>query len=187
MTAGEYVLALMLIISGLAISDMVASLHGLLLYRRSVKWDWLALAAGAYVLLVIINSWGLSYRAFSRGTEQLQLWSFLLVLCQVIPLYLAARASLPDQVSEDTDLQTHYDFISRYFWTCLVTAFGVYLLIGFRRGSFMDNIHSEWTAAAQFGLMLVLIAYPSRRLHQLLVPLMLLLFCIGHLLKPLFG
>ena len=81
MTASEYVLGLMLIISGLAISDMIANLHGVLLHRRSVKWDWLALTAAGYVLLVIINSWGISFRAFNRGDDELQLWSFLLVLC----------------------------------------------------------------------------------------------------------
>lgn len=187
MTWGEYVLGLMLIISGLAISDMIASLHGLLLHRRSVKWDWLALTAAAYVLLVIINSWGISFRAFNRGDEQLQLWSFLLVLCQVIPLYLAARASIPDEVTEETDLRSHYSFISRYYWTSLAVSFGVYLLIGFRRGPFMQNLASEWTAVAQLALMLALIARPDRKLHQLLLPLMLLLFCIGHLTKPLFG
>jgi hypothetical protein len=186
MTAAEYVLGIMLIISGLAISDMIASLHGLVLHRRVVKWDWLALGAAAYVLLVIINSWGISFRAFNRGDEHLQLWSFLLVLCQVIPLYLAARASIPDQVDNKSDLRTHYAFISRYFWTSLAASFAIYLLIGFRRGPFLANLESEWTTVAQLALMLVLIAFPARRVHQLLLPLMFLLFSIGHLTKPLF-
>ena len=186
MTAGEYVLGLMLIISGLAISDMIVSLHGLLLDRRKVKWDWLALGAALYILLVVINSWGISFRAFNRADEHLRLWSFLLVLLQIIPLYLAARASLPDQVSEETNLERHYAAVSRYFWTSIALSFAIYLVIGFREGPFMQNMRSEWTAAAQFGLMLVLIAYPARKLHALLLPLMFLLFSVGHLTKPLF-
>lgn len=187
MTASEYVLGLMLIISGLAISDMIASLHGLLLDRRRVRWDWVALGSAVYILLVVINSWGVSFRAFNRGDEHLQLWSFLLVLLQIIPLYLAARASLPDQVSEETDLARHYGAVSRYFWTSIALSFAMYLLIGFREGSFMQNLRIEWTTVAQLGLMLLLIAFPRHRtLHQLVLPLMFLLFCIGHLTKPLF-
>jgi hypothetical protein len=185
-TTSEYVLGIMLIISGLAISDMIVSLHGLVLHRRVVRWDWLALGAAVYVLLVIINSWGISFRAFNRGDEQLQLWSFLLVLSQVIPLYLAARASIPDQVDERTDLSKHYAFIARYFWTSLAVSFAIYLLIGFRRGPFLANLESEWTTVAQLALMVVLIAFPARRVHQFLLPMMFLLFCIGHLTKPLF-
>ena len=151
MTANEYVLGLLLIFSGLAISDMIASLHGLLLNRRVVKWDWVALGSAVYILLVVINSWGVSFRAFNRADEQLQLWSFLLVLLQIVPLYLAARASLPDQVSDETDLGRHYAAVSRYFWTSIAISFTLYLLIGFREGPFMQNMRSEWTAVAQLG------------------------------------
>ena len=89
-------------------------------------------------------------------------------------------------MNEETDLRSHYSFISRYFWISLAVSFAIYLLIGFRRGPFMQNLESEWTAVAQLALMLVLIAYPARRLHQLVLPLMVVLFCIGHLMKPLF-
>ena len=187
MTASEYVLGLMLIISGVAISDMIASLHGLLLNIRKVRWDWLALGSAIYILLVVINSWGISFRAFNRGDEHLQLWSFLLVLLQIIPLYLAARASLPDQISDETDLARHYAAVSRYFWASIALSFAIYLLIGFRAGAFMDNLRLEWTTVAQLALMLVLVADPgNRRLHQTLLPVMFILFCIGHLTKPLF-
>jgi hypothetical protein len=57
MSGTDYILGLLAIVTGLAISDMVVSLHGLLINRRHVKWDWLALVAAAFVLVLIVNSW----------------------------------------------------------------------------------------------------------------------------------
>ena len=186
MSADEYVLGLMLVISGLAITDMVASLHVVLLHRRSIRWDWLALTAAAYILLVIVNSWGISFRAFNRGEDQLQLWSFVLVLCQVIPLYLAARASLPDQMVGGLDLGEHYAFVCRYLWVSIAICFTMYLLISFRRGSVIESLESDWTAPAQLLLTIVLIASPRREVHRIVVPLMIVLLSVGHLTGPLF-
>lgn len=45
MSGGDYVLGLLAIITGLAISDMIVSLHGLLINRKHVTWDWLPLVA----------------------------------------------------------------------------------------------------------------------------------------------
>ena len=64
MEGSDYLLGLLVIITGLAISDIVVSLHGVLLHRRVVKWDCLALLPPAYVFVLIVVSWGVSYRSW---------------------------------------------------------------------------------------------------------------------------
>ena len=67
MSGGGYLLGLILVITGLAISDLIVSLHGVLMNRHKVKWDWLALLAAAYIFLMIVNSWESAF-APSRAT-----------------------------------------------------------------------------------------------------------------------
>jgi len=97
-SGGGYLLGLILVITGLAISDLIVSLHGVLMNRRKVKWDWLALLAAVYIFLMIVNSWGVSFRAFKGDDVNPPLWQFLELIWQIIPLYLAARAALPDNI-----------------------------------------------------------------------------------------
>ena len=189
MSGGEYLLGLILIITGLAITDIVVSLHGVLLNRARVKWDWLALLAAAYIFLMIVNSWGLSFQAFNTDKINPPLWQFLELLGQIIPLYLAARASLPDHVpDEGVDLAKHYALVSRYFWSAVAATLVLYLLGAvFDSGTFAPAIVDRWGAVAQLLLMVPLIAVQSRRVHAIVVPLIVAIFCFDHLTVPLFG
>ena len=49
MSLDEYLLVLLAIISGLAITEMVGGLHRLLAHRDRVKWHWLTPLTGLYV------------------------------------------------------------------------------------------------------------------------------------------
>jgi hypothetical protein len=189
MTGGEYLLGLILIITGLAISDMVVSLHAILLKRQLVKWDWLALMAAAYVFLMIVNSWGVSFKSWNFPDVNPPLWQFLELLGQIIPLYLAARASLPDEVpDEGVDLARHYASISRYLWAAVATTLILYLVgLAFGRGAIIPAIELNWGVVAQLALILPLIAFGNRKLHAICVPLVMLLFSIDHLTVPMFG
>lgn len=179
MEPSGYILALLAIITGLAISDMVVSLHGLLANRQKVKWDWLTLIAAAFIFTLIVASWGISYRAFDDSGAGPWFWEFILTLCQTITLYLAARAILPDnvQIGDEVDLAAHYAFVSRYFWASLVVTYALYLLfavifVGFGRliPAYLDAI---------LGIMLVgaLALWSDRRLHRLVVPAHFGLLC----------
>jgi hypothetical protein len=188
-SGGEYLLGLILIITGLAITDIVVSLHQVLLNRRHVEWDWLSLLAAAYIFLMIVNSWGLSFQAFNRGDVNPPLWQFLELLGQIIPLYLAARASLPDQVPpEGVDLAQHYASVSRYFWSAVAATLVLYF-VGtiFDSGTVGSAIFMRAGAAAQLLLILPLIVFKSRRVHAIVVPAIFAIFCFDHLTVPLFG
>ena len=190
MSGGEYLLGLILIITGLAISDMVVSLHSVLLNRHKVKWDWLALLAAAYIFLMIVNSWGISFQTFRGEEVNPPLWQFLELLGQIIPLYLAARAVLPDEVgSKGADLAAHYARVSRYFWTAIATTLLLYLVgSSFQwAGGAVDNLEEKWGTVAQLMLIVSLIIVPMRRFHAVVLPMILALFCYDHLTARLFG
>lgn len=189
MAGGEYLLALLAIITGLAISDMVVSLHGLLLNRRLVKWDWLTLMSAAFVFISIVNSWGISFRSFNQDGVSPPLWSFLIVLCQVIPFYLAARAVLPDhvRVGDEVDLAGHYAFISRYFWAAISLSAVNYLALSVVYGGFRIIIEEEWPTILALSLMAPLIIWPDRRLHRILVPILFAFLCVKALPARLLG
>ena len=182
MDAAGYILALLAIITGLAISDMVVSLHGLLANRRCVRWDWLTLVAAAFIFLQIVVSWGISYRAFDGLPQGPWVWEFVLSLCQTIALYLAARAVLPDQVQlgERVDLAAHYAFISRYFWASLSVTYALYIMFGIMFGG-IERLSANWLPIVGLVVIIVLAIWPDRKLHRLAVPALFALLCVARL------
>ena len=189
MAGGEYLLALLAIITGLAISDMVVSLHGLLLNRRLVKWDWLTLISAAFIFILIVTSWGVSFRSIHQDGISPPVWWFLLVLCQVIPFYLAARAVLPDhvRVGDEVALADHYAFISRYFWAAISLSAVNFLALAVFYGGLRIFIEEESGTAVALLLMAPLIIWPDRRLHRILVPILFVILCISALPTRLLG
>jgi hypothetical protein len=187
MTSGDFAIGLMTIITGLAIADMVISLHALLMNRRRVGWDWLAIVAALYVFLLIVSTWGIYFRNLANQQIAPPLWLFAVYLGQSVTMYLAARASLPDEVTaEGARLAEHYAEISRYFWGSLAFTFVIYLGFSLASTETAGVTNRYVSPAAQLVMMLVLITVPNRRVHALLVPAIVVLFCYDHLLSPMF-
>lgn len=188
MLSGDFAIGLMTIITGLAIADLVASTHGLLMNRRRVGWDWLATLAAIYIFLLIVSSWGISYRTMGNQAINPPLWLFVIGLSQIIPVYLAARASLPDAVDEKgVSLAAHYAAISRYFWASVAFTYFVFVAYGVYTFGPGELLRSYLSPFAQLLMMAVLITVPSRRVHAVLVPLIFLGFCYDHLTGPMFA
>ena len=188
MLSGDFAIGLMTIITGLAIADMVASTHVLLMNRASVQWDWLAILAAIFIFMLIVSSWGISYRTMGNQMINPPLWLFVTGLSQIIPLYLAARASLPDDVGgKGIALADHYAQIRRYFWASIAftylmfVAYGVYVL------GVQSLSMTYLSPAVQLVLMTILIVTGNRRVHAVLVPVIFLLFCYNHLFHAMFS
>ena len=188
MLSGDFAIGLMTIITGLAIADMVASSHGLLMNRAHVRWDWLAILAAVFIFLLIVSSWGISYRTMGNQMINPPLWLFVIGLSQIIPLYLAARASLPDAVDDKgVDLAAHYAEISRYFWASVAFTYLMFVAYGAVVLGPGVLLGAYLSPTAQLAMMVVLVAVPDRRVHALLVPVIVALFCYDHLLGPMFS
>ena len=182
MSGGDYILGLLAIITGLAISDMIVSLHGLLINRRHVRWDWLPLVAVSGVLLLIVNTWRISYVAFHGATKGPPIWVFVMVLMQSIGLYLAARAAIPDRVAagESLDLRAYYDDIDRYLWSAIALSYAMFLILSALEPIVLGSLQFPNTffhALLWFPAIIALIIWPNRKLHRIVVPLYFLWVC----------
>jgi hypothetical protein len=183
MSGADFIVGLLTIVTGLAICDMIVSLHGLLINRRHVKWDWLALVSAAYVVLAIINTWRMTYVAFQDAVKGPAIWVFLLILTQNVGLYLAARTALPDKVDfgEAFDLASYYDLIDRYLWSAVLTANAAYIVLSIlgliTRGMLLyQNVFIQ--VLIGIPLILALVIWPNRTLHRVGVPMLLVWQCI---------
>ena len=174
MRTNEYVLGLMAIISGLAITDLIASLHRLLRARERVRWDWLTLFVAAFVAMALTVSWFISWRVNVVENYNPPFWRFFfLTLGQLVPLYLAVAAALPDEVpAEGVDLKRFYAENSRYIWGALTTMMIMFIIT--RSVSHLGR--GEYRAAAMtllqpFLLPTLLLAIVRKRIvHCILVP-----------------
>jgi len=116
----EYFVLLIIVLIGLAISDVTISLHKLLVAGRRVRWHWAAPAIAFLSTVLVIGEFMSTWTARS-GT----VW-FPGALSSVglfVLLYLAAAAALPGEVpAEGLDLGGFYFDNRRHFWG-LMTAF----------------------------------------------------------------
>ena len=188
MTSGDFAIGLGTIITGLAITVMLANLHGLLVNRRKVRWDWLTLLAALVVFMLIVGSWGVSFRTFGNRAINPPLWLFLFMLGDIIPMYLAARAIFPDYLADEgVNLAEHYASVSRFLWASLGLSYFLYAAWNAVHLGAGEALRTQWLLLAQLAAMLPLILFRQRRVHEILVPAVFFLFCFHHLNAPLFG
>lgn len=181
MAANEYLLGLLAIITGLAIVDLLASLHNLFIAKARVKWDWLALMAAVLIGLTLIISWWVSWQRFGQAPEiSWPLWRFVLTLAQVSALYMAVRASLPDAVPEEgVDLADYYAHHGGYMWRGMLATNLLVVSALFLSGwEPLTNdpglwLAQRWPYFVTTGVFLALILFKRRRVHAVLVPLLL--------------
>lgn len=121
MTRLEYLLPLVSVLIGLAIADLVASLHRLLRAKDRVRWHWLPLHWAAVTFLILLAYWW-SFYDVAQAAVWNNLFAFGSHIALLIILYLVAAAALPDRADEgDLDLLEDYLRQRRYF-------FGLYAL-----------------------------------------------------------
>jgi len=120
MTPFDYTSVLSSIIVGLALTDILVSVHRLLRAGPKVKWDWAAPVAALLVTLTLIQIWWLLYRPTDAG---MTIGQFLPLLVELVLLFLLASAALPDEVpAEGVDLKAYYDRNRPYFWALFTAA-----------------------------------------------------------------
>lgn len=95
MTQLEYLIALISIIVGLALADMLQSIRELVRPDRAVRWHWLPLLWATTVFLLVLQFWWGSFDAL-----QVEIFGRVLVflpyLLLFLVLYLICAFALPD-------------------------------------------------------------------------------------------
>jgi hypothetical protein len=107
MDAFSYLSVLLSIILGLAITQVLQGVRGLLLARRHVIMFWPSVLWAGTILAIATQLWWASF-----GLAGHNVWTFLMfgmVLVQTILLYMLAALVLPDFAQgEPQDLPAHY-------------------------------------------------------------------------------
>jgi len=133
MSTTEYVSVFVAIIIGLAVADLLLSLHKLLRAGPRVKWDWLTPSLSLAMLLLTVSFWWVSHNWY-QGVRTMSVAAFLPDLAVFMLLFLTVAAVLPDDVPADgMDLRDYYLSSSRYVWTLIALSLASStLLISFR-------------------------------------------------------
>lgn len=180
MDVKEYLLSLMAIVTGLAIADMIVSLHGLLRRFRKVHWDWLPVVAAFFVFVLIVSSW---WTAWTSRYEAMPHFVFVIIMLQLVALFLAAKAVLPDDRDLDRlDLLDHYRQSNRYVWLSLTALWVLLILPSVVEGGAFQNptkfIAWVWVPLVYAGVSLMLACVQRMALHRVLVPGFLVLHLV---------
>lgn len=182
MSAFEYLLALVSILIGLAVTDLSSSLHRLLRARQRVRWDWLPLAAALLVMMLILEFWWIF---FGLGTSSA--WThysaFLVLAASLVCMFLLASATLPDEVPEGgIDLNQYYQENGRYFWS--IFSLFVILMIAVELVAEWESIRDAavlWRTLQNLTLVALLFSLArvrNRRYHAVLVPVVVVVLTI---------
>jgi hypothetical protein len=91
----EYLTAFVSIIIGIAVTNLMTSLHRLIVARRQVRWHALPLVWTGLLFLITVAYWWGNYQIFQQDDT---LFLFLFELVAPVCLFLAAGAVLPDRV-----------------------------------------------------------------------------------------
>jgi hypothetical protein len=112
----EYEAIYLGIIVGLALANILASLHKLIEAGRRVRWNWMAPASAAYAATHTINEfWFTWIHQHDAGNQTIFTWYPRAIAFAL--LYLMCAASLPDDAAEsDVDLGRYYIDNRRRFW-----------------------------------------------------------------------
>jgi|SRR5579871_1315549 len=110
----EYFVVLLVVLVGLALSDLTISTHKLLAAGRKVHWHWAAPAVAVLSAILVVGEF---MSAWSAKNKTVHFPNMLASIGLFVLLYLGAAAALPDEVpSEGLDLKSFYSQNRAHFW-----------------------------------------------------------------------
>ncbi|HTP77007.1 MAG TPA: hypothetical protein VMJ73_08490 [Rhizomicrobium sp.] len=162
MSLFELVFGLSAVILGLALTQLVSSLHRLMLAGRRVRWAPEPLLLGCVVFVVIVVVWLFQWQ--DRHEVSTTVGMVVLQVLKMLAPFLAAAFVLPDKVPEEgeIDLLRHYDRTRAYTYGALIVGlllFWLYYLI--QHAGVPDTTPFTWSGAILRGPWLYIAAYAA--------------------------
>ena len=171
MSVADFIIAFISIVIGLAVSDLLMSLHRLLRAGRRVKWDWLALSFAALMLFATLQFWWFSFHWY-QGATSATIASFLPRLSFLMIAFLMVAACLPDEVSEEgIDLREFYLSSRVHMWTLVAVSLVAIVIVNmiYRGLNAGFVISRDWPHLISIGLAVAAIFSRRVWLHTLAI------------------
>jgi hypothetical protein len=120
----EHSIALISVVIGLGLTDLLGNLNRLIRARREVRWSALPLVWALVALILVNNYWWGLYQGYVAITTASNAFTFLLGLSMPIMLYLLCAAALPNgRTPQGRDMAAAYMGERRYFFALV----GIYI------------------------------------------------------------
>ena len=141
----QYLLPLVSVLVGLALADLVMSLHRLAMARSRVRWHWHSPALALIVVLILLDVWW-GLHPLQRANINWTIGLFVPLLGSLVLAFLLSAAALPDGAANETiDLCSHYLDHRGYIWTLLAALF---VLLGLHTALVQAIISTDTNPAA---------------------------------------
>ncbi len=126
MTRFEYAAIFYGFVVGLALQNILSSVHKLLEAGGRVRWHWMAPATALYTTILTLGSFWSWWLKRDENHGQRTFLTFLLTAAALSLLFLACAATLPDDVPEQgLDLRQYYFDNQRRFWSLFTATFAL--------------------------------------------------------------
>jgi hypothetical protein len=117
----EHSIALISVVVGLGLADLLGNFNRLMRFRREVRWDALSLAWALIAVLLVNNYWWGLYAGNVAATSASSAGTFLVGLSLPVMLYLICAAALPNaRTASGRDMRQCYLAESRYFFALVL-------------------------------------------------------------------
>jgi hypothetical protein len=130
MTRFEYVAIFYGIVVALALETVLVNAHRLLAARKAVRWHWMAPATAVNSSLLTLGQFWVLWGDRDQWKGSFSFFQFLPYGISMLLMFLAAAATLPDEVpAEGLDLKAFYFENRRHYWGLVVAYFAFNILI----------------------------------------------------------
>ena len=169
----EFLMILISVIVGLAVTEVLTGAANLLRERASVKFYWLHTLMQVGVFFALLQQWWESWDLVN--VTEISFGNVLLLLLPSVLLFLIAHLLYP-RSAIDADLEEHYYEQTSLLWglALLGTVLGD-IISPLLRGNVLFEDPSNWLGIPVMVCLFALVVSQNRKLHSLIVPITLIL------------
>jgi len=168
----EFLMILISVVIGLAISEILTGVASLLRVRHTIRFHWLHVFFQVGVFLALLQQWWESWDLV--GIESISYGAILLLVSQPVILFLIAHLLYP-RPADGTDLESYYYEQAPVLWSLVIlgTATGTLFLPLLSDEPILNP--GNLSGFPMIAICLVLVYSRNHRVHSVLAPMILVL------------
>ena len=168
----EFLMILISVVIGLALSEVLTGAASLLRVRDTVRFYWIHVVFQFGIFFSLLQQWWESWDIVN--IDEIDLWSAILLLFPSIVLFLIAHLLFPRR-AEHVDLESYYFKQAPILWGLVIfgTVIGTFMLPAVEDESIL--IWSNISGLPMIAVCVVLATSDRRLTHSILVPIVMIL------------